>query len=99
VITPSCHPGREHHAHGLCGRCYLRTWRAERRTARAPHRGQRTVALVQRAERLKAELEAAGDYATVPATWPAIAQHLGMKPETLDRYRSRARQYIEREAA
>jgi hypothetical protein len=57
------------------------------------------VELVDRAERLLRELEAAGDYATIPPTWPAIAQQLGVKPETLDRYRYRAREYRAREAS
>jgi hypothetical protein len=88
-----------HHALGMCQRCY---WRARHRATlppRRPHRGHRTVALVARAERLKDELEAAGDYATIPPTWPAIAAYLGVKPETLKRYRLRVREYQAREAS
>lgn len=84
-----------HHARGLCGRCYLRAWRAERRASAEP-RWIRTVELVERAERMLRELEAAGDYAMIEPTWPAVAQQLGVKPETLNRYRYRAREYLER---
>jgi hypothetical protein len=51
--------------------------------------------LVPRAEAVRAELEAAGPYAAIPCTWPAIAEHLGVKYESLDRARTRAKRRAE----
>lgn len=91
-----CHPDRPHHGLGLCSTCHSTRHRAERRAAVPPKpRRKRALELVQRAERMKAELEAAEGYATMPATWEAIAEYLGVKPATLDRYRIRVRQYEE----
>lgn len=91
-----CHPDRPHHGRGLCQPCHLQQWRAERRAGmQLKPRRKRALELVQRAERMKAELEAAEGYATMPATWEAIAEYLGVKPATLDRYRIRVRQYEE----
>jgi len=96
-VKPTCHPERAHHARGLCSACYLVEWRAERRRERAP-RWQRTAVLVARAERIKRELEAAGDYAMHPPTWDGVAAYLGVKPTTLKRYRLRVREYAGRAA-
>lgn len=99
MTTPVCHPDRVHHARGLCPSCYDH----ERKYGELPDppqpRWHRTAALVERAERLKAELEAAGDYAPIPATWDGVAEYLGVRPETLDRYRYRVREYRAREAS
>lgn len=54
---------------------------------------QRTLELVERAERMYAELKAAEGYATFPARYDAIAEYLGMKPEALERARIRAVAY------
>lgn len=93
IRLATCHPDRPHHGRGLCASCYDR----ERRYGQLPEvsRRNRTLELVQRAEKMKAELEAAEGYATMPATWEAIAEYLGVKPATLDRYRIRARQHEE----
>lgn len=93
IRMADCHPDRPVHARRLCTPCYD----YERRYGRLPEvpRRNRTLELVQRAERMKAELEAAEGYATMPATWEAIAEYLGVKPATLDRYRIRVRQYEE----
>lgn len=56
----------------------------------------RTLELVERAERMYAELLAAEGYATMPARWDAIAEYLGVRPETLERARIRAVAYRER---
>ena len=80
-----------HYARGLCRRCYDR----ERYRGLVGGHVRRRVdvaGLVSRAERLRAELEAAGPYAAIPCTWPAIARHLGVKPESLERARTRAKQ-------
>lgn len=52
--------------------------------------------LAARAERLHAELVAAGPYAPVPPTWATVASQLGVKPKTLEKARQRARQYAAR---
>lgn len=98
MSAPRCHPERRHHARGLCSSCYLVDWRAERRRTEATGdpRVLRTVALLRRAERIRAELEAAGPYANRPATWRGVAEELGIKHETLTRTLSRARRYSER---
>jgi hypothetical protein len=98
VRTPDCHPDREHVAFGLCSPCYYRDWYARWRAVN-PRTNHRALELAARAERMRAELEAAGPYATLPCTWPAIAERLGVKPATLERARTRARQYAAREAS
>lgn len=55
--------------------------------------------LAERAQRLHAELVAAQGYATVPATWGEVARQLGVKPTSLERARTRAKQYAAREAS
>jgi hypothetical protein len=96
IRMAECHPDRPHHGLGLCSSCHSTRHRAEHRAGVAPQPRRKTaLELVQRAERMKAELEAAEGYATMPATWEAIAEYLGGKPATLDRYRIRVRQYEE----
>lgn len=87
-----------HYARGLCRRCYDHE-RRQGRHQTYPRTNRRSTVLVTRAERLRAELEAAGPYAPVPATWRGVAQLLGVKYETLDRTLTRARRYAEKEAS
>lgn len=92
-MTEICRPDHgPHYARGLCRRCYARE-RWHGRHVAHPGTNQPALVLATRAERLRAELEAAGSYATIPCTWPAIAEHLGVAPKTLEKARQRARQY------
>jgi hypothetical protein len=94
ICTPDHGP---HYARGLCRRCYQRErWHGRHITH--PRRNRPALDLAAAAHRLRAELEAAGPYATTPATWPAIARRLGVKFETLERALTRARRYA-KEAA
>jgi hypothetical protein len=97
-ITPTCHPDRPHYARKLCRTCYSWKQQAERLDEH-PRLNFTSVTLAARAQALRAELEAAGAYAAIPCTWPAIARHLGVAPKTLEKARQRARRYAEREAA
>lgn len=47
--------------------------------------------LLTRAQRLRAELQAAAPYSGQPWSWPAVAARLGVKPKTLEKARQRAR--------
>jgi hypothetical protein len=96
MICPPEH-GR-HHARGRCRRCYHARRRAEARAGR-PLRRPPSLTLAARAEKLHAELVEAGPYAMVPPTWRGVAEMLGVRYETLDRARCRAKHYAEREAA
>lgn len=89
------------HARGLCREDYWR-WYEDLRHARQPlpplppHRAHRCLQLVERAEAVYAELQAASDYGARP-TWGEVARRIGVKPRTLDRYRRRANHYRARE--
>lgn len=92
------HFDRPHYARGLCRGCYT-TQCTNRNLDAFPRQNRTSVALAERAERVRAELEAAGPYASAPPTWRGVAEVLGVKYKTLDRARTRARRYRERETA
>jgi hypothetical protein len=65
--------------------------RAYGRRVEEPQTYLPAVELAERAERLRAELEAAAPYSGQPFSWRAVADRLGVKEKTLEKARERAR--------
>jgi hypothetical protein len=94
--APICHPQLPYYARWLCRDCY-EPHRHSGTHVEFPRRNHSSTELAARAERLRAELEAAAAYLDEPVTWHLIARKLGVKYKTLDRARCRAKRYAARE--